>query len=70
VFRTELLRKAYAEHPAPNSATDEASIVERTGHPVKLVPCSWLNIKVTTKEDMKVAELALKALPRANPFPF
>ena len=70
VFRTELLRKAYAEHPAPSSATDEASIVERTGHPVKLVPCSWLNIKVTTKEDMKVAELALKALPRANPFPF
>lgn len=70
VFRTDLLRKAYAEHPSPSSATDEASIVERTGHPVKLVPCSWLNIKVTTKEDMKVAELALKALPRANPFPF
>lgn len=70
VFRTDLLRRAYTEHPSPSSATDEASIVEQTGHPVKLVPCSWLNIKITTKEDMKVAELALKALPRANPFPF
>lgn len=70
VFRTDLLREAYSKHPAPSSATDEASLVEHTGHPVKLVPCSWLNLKVTTKEDMKVAELALKSLPRANPFPF
>lgn len=70
VFKTELLRSAYAQHPAPSTATDEASIVEHTGHPVKVVPCSWLNIKVTNKEDLKLAELALKALPRANPFPF
>lgn len=70
VFRTDLLRNAYANHPAPSTATDEASIVEHSGHPVKIVPCSWLNIKVTNKEDMKLAELALKALPRANPFPF
>ncbi len=70
VFRTELLREAYAKHPSPSQATDEASIVEHSGHNVKVVPCSWLNIKVTTKEDMKTAELALKALPKANPFPF
>lgn len=70
VFKTELLRRAYAQHPAPSSATDDASIVESVGHRVKMVPCSWLNIKVTDKEDLKVAELALKALPRANPFPF
>jgi 2-C-methyl-D-erythritol 4-phosphate cytidylyltransferase len=70
VFKTDLLRSAYAAHPAPSTATDEASIVEHTGHPVKIVPSSWLNIKVTSKEDLKVAELALKALPRSNPFPF
>ena len=70
VFKTDLLREAYAKHPAHSSATDEASIVEQSGHPVKVVPCSWLNLKVTSKEDMKIAELALKALPRANPFPF
>ena len=70
VFKTSLLRDAYAKHPAPSSATDDASIVEHAGHAVKIVPCSWLNIKVTSKDDLKVAELALKALPRANPFPF
>ncbi|MCC6509404.1 MAG: 2-C-methyl-D-erythritol 4-phosphate cytidylyltransferase [Pirellulaceae bacterium] len=70
VFRTELLRSAYAAHPSPSSATDEASIVEHSGHPVKVVPCSLLNIKVTTKEDLKVAELAMKVLPKRNPFPF
>ena len=31
VFRTELLRKAYAAHPSPSQATDEASIVEQSG---------------------------------------
>lgn len=70
VFRTELLREAYAQHPAASSTTDDAEVVEHTGHPVKVVPCSWLNIKITTRDDMKVAELALKALPKANPFPF
>ncbi len=70
VFRTSLLRDCYASHPSPSTATDEASIVEQSGHPVSVVPCSYLNVKVTTKEDMKFAELALKTLPRANPFPF
>ncbi|MFO1063835.1 MAG: 2-C-methyl-D-erythritol 4-phosphate cytidylyltransferase [Pirellulales bacterium] len=70
VFRTDLLKQAYAKHPAPSSATDEASIVEQFGHAVKVVPCSMMNIKVTTKEDMKLAENALKSLPKANPFPF
>lgn len=70
VFRTQLLRDAYARHGNPSQATDDASIVEQFGHPVKIVPCSQLNIKVTTKEDLKLAELALKALPKSNPFPF
>ena len=69
VFRTDLLRKAYAAHPAPSQATDEASIVEHSGHPVRVVPCSWLNVKVTTKEDMKTAELALKALAEGESVP-
>ncbi len=68
VFRTQLLREAYQQHPAPSQATDEASIVEHSGHPVKVVPCSLLNVMVTTKEDMRFAEMALKSLPRANPF--
>ncbi len=70
VFRTRLLLDAYAQHPQASLATDDAALVEHAGHPVKIVSGSPLNIKVTTKEDMKLAELALKALPRGNPFPF
>ncbi len=70
VFKSSLLRSAYEQHPNPSAATDEASIVEAAGHRVRVVEGSPLNIKVTTKADMKFAELALKALPKPNPFPF
>ncbi len=66
VFRTQLLRDAYAKHPHPNRATDEASLVEALGHRVHVVQGSPLNIKVTTKADLKFAELALKVLPKKN----
>ena len=69
-FNTKLLRDAYARHPRPSSATDDAAIVEAMGSPVSLIEGSPLNIKVTTQADMKFAELALKALPKSNPFPF
>lgn len=67
VFRTELLRTAYAAHANPVQATDDASIVETHGHSVHIVEGSPLNIKVTTKADLKFAELALKSLPKKNP---
>lgn len=70
VFRTKLLKDAYQQHPNPSSATDEAALVESTGHPVSVVEGSPLNVKVTTKADLKFAELALKVLPKPNPFPF
>jgi 2-C-methyl-D-erythritol 4-phosphate cytidylyltransferase len=67
VFKTELLRQAYEKHPNPSKATDESSLVEAIGHKVHIVEGSPLNIKVTTKSDLKFAELALKALPKKNP---
>ena len=69
-FRTQLLRDCYNSSPNASSATDEASLVEACGHQVRVVEGSPLNIKVTTKSDLKFAELALKALPKSNPFPF
>lgn len=36
--------------------TDDAVLVERLGHRVKLVTCSYYNIKITTKEDLAIAE--------------
>lgn len=73
VFRRQLLIDAYANR-GDTSFTDDAQLVEKLGHPVTLVPGSPLNIKITTRDDLKLAAAALKALPKpklgsaANPF--
>ena len=63
VFRRELLLEAYAKRQGFH-ATDDAQLVERIGHPVTVVPGSPINMKITTKEDLRLAEQALKALPK------
>jgi 2-C-methyl-D-erythritol 4-phosphate cytidylyltransferase len=56
------------------AATDDAQLVERLGKPVSIVMGSPVNLKVTTQEDLRLAEQALKALPKpkfsgpAHPF--
>jgi 2-C-methyl-D-erythritol 4-phosphate cytidylyltransferase len=40
--------------------TDDAGIIEQIGIPVTLVPGPFTNIKITTKEDIKIAETILK----------
>jgi 2-C-methyl-D-erythritol 4-phosphate cytidylyltransferase len=44
--------------------------MEHAGHQVSLVPSSPMNLKITTKDDLKLAEQLLKALPKAKGFPF
>ncbi|MDY0168742.1 MAG: 2-C-methyl-D-erythritol 4-phosphate cytidylyltransferase [Thermoguttaceae bacterium] len=63
VFRRELIEQAYAKRGGFN-ATDDAQLVERLGKPVTVVPGSPVNLKITTKEDQRLAEQALKALPK------
>jgi len=73
VFRRQLLMDAYAQRGGA-TATDDAQLVERIGHPVTVVPGSPLNVKITTKEDLRLAEQTLKILPKpkldspAHPF--
>lgn len=73
VFRRELLLEAYAKRES-FQATDDAQLVERIGHSVAVVPGSPLNVKIATKEDLRFAAQALKALPKpkllgpAHPF--
>jgi len=67
VFRRDLLLEAYAKR-GDGPATDEASLVERLGHPVKVVPGSPMNIKITLPEDFKMAEALLDALPKDDLF--
>lgn len=72
VFRRQLLLDAYAADDL--NVTDDAQLVERTGQAVKIVPGSPINLKIATKEDLRLAERALKALPKpkltgpAHPF--
>jgi 2-C-methyl-D-erythritol 4-phosphate cytidylyltransferase len=63
VFRRQLLLEAHA-HRGDFNATDDAQLVERLGKPVTVVPGSPINFKITTKEDLRFAEHALKALPK------
>lgn len=63
VFRRQLIMDAYAQR-GDEPATDDAQLVERTGHPVHVVTGSSLNLKITTREDLRLAEQAIKALPK------
>lgn len=73
VFRRQLLLEAYEKRGA-EPASDDAQLVERLGKPVAVVRGSRINLKITTREDLRLAENALKALPRpklsgpVNPF--
>jgi 2-C-methyl-D-erythritol 4-phosphate cytidylyltransferase len=40
--------------------TDDSSLVEKMGHPIKMIMGSYDNIKITTPEDLIVAESLLK----------
>lgn len=56
-FTFELLAKAFEEAAAANfTGTDDSSLVERLGIGVVVVEGDYRNIKITTPEDMQIAE--------------
>ena len=57
-FTTEQLRKAF-QQPYSTAFTDEATVAEATSIPVFLVEGEKRNIKITTPEDLVVAEALL-----------
>lgn len=59
VFRRGIIEKAYASRRALSAATDDSSLVERLGVKVRILIGSSRNIKITTKEDLKLAEALL-----------
>ena len=60
-FRKDLILQAYQKAKAEGFAgTDDASLAEYSGCPVKVIMGSYRNIKITTKEDLLIGEAFLK----------
>ena len=62
IFRYGLLLEAH--RTCTEDVTDDAAMVESLGHPVKMFQGSFQNIKVTTAEDLVIAEVFLGATSR------
>jgi 2-C-methyl-D-erythritol 4-phosphate cytidylyltransferase len=56
VFRSDLLARALESQ---GEASDEAALLEEVGVPVSVVPVSRLSFKITTEEDLEMAEAIL-----------
>ena len=60
-FQKELIIQAYQKAKAEGFVgTDDASLAEYSGCPVKVIMGSYRNIKITTKEDLLIGEAFLK----------
>jgi 2-C-methyl-D-erythritol 4-phosphate cytidylyltransferase len=59
VFRYQLLLRAH--NAATDDVTDDCALVEAIGVPVKLYPGSAANLKVTTPDDLAIADALLRA---------
>lgn len=62
-FQVQLIKQAYKIKDDP-SLTDDASVAERAGHTISLFEGSYDNIKITTPEDLIVAEALLNSRHR------
>ncbi len=61
IFPFSVLKKAYEKAFKDGFyGTDDASLVERIGGKIKIIPGSPLNIKVTTPEDLHLIEYIIK----------
>jgi 2-C-methyl-D-erythritol 4-phosphate cytidylyltransferase len=67
VFELELLRECYQKAATMNlKCTDDCGVVESCGYPVKMVMGSYENFKLTTPEDLILAETVLRRRNDAN----
>lgn len=60
VFAFPLIHQAHHHILAENEATDDAALLERLGHSVAIFPGSYTNLKITTQEDLLIAEALLQ----------
>ncbi len=59
VFRRDWLVEAYAKRTG--TVTDDAQLIEALGHSVCVVPGSAFNFKITTQDDLKLADAVMQS---------
>lgn len=60
VFSFSLIHSAHHTAEAQQDVTDDAALLERLGQPVAIFPGAYTNIKITTEEDLLIAEALLQ----------
>lgn len=67
VFRKDVLVEAYAGlSEVEQEITDDAQLVEQTGHAVSIVVSDASNIKITARSDMAIASAVIKSRPKKS----
>jgi 2-C-methyl-D-erythritol 4-phosphate cytidylyltransferase len=61
VFRRDALERALEDDELVARATDDAWLIEQQGGTVRVIDSGQPNIKVTTPDDLRLAELLLSA---------
>jgi len=62
-FRVDVIKEAYRRATEDGfMSTDDASLVERIGVKVHVLPGTYTNIKITTPEDLILANLFLQTM--------
>ena len=70
VFRYELLEEAFKKANSEKFyGTDEGTLIEHLGKPVKVVEGSEQNIKITRPEDLRLSEIFISKVLPGNSFP-
>jgi 2-C-methyl-D-erythritol 4-phosphate cytidylyltransferase len=68
VFRRDWLQAAYDDRAKlGTNITDDAQLMEAAGRTVHVVEGATTNIKITTRQDLVLAEAILKAMPKPKP---
>ncbi|GHE30638.1 hypothetical protein GCM10017764_11960 [Sphingobacterium griseoflavum] len=65
-FKASILKEAFAQ-PELATFTDDASVVEKMGYRIHLIPGEYSNLKITFPEDIAIAQLYLHALKAKRP---
>lgn len=66
VFEKNLLTSAYRERAAEARPTDDCELIQALGRNVSIVPGSRFNIKITTGEDLTIAEHYMDIVSKNN----